>query len=221
MALVVWVFAGGGEAEVAGLIPFLQENFRGCKFERKTPAVSKPGSKPGRGSYGRTGRSLREQITQELPIALRYQPNECNLILVFDDLDCREPVKEKEEFLNTISAIPESHGVEKLISFAAPELEAWIIADWDNSVARHPDFRGRREGMRWWLSTQVNVPFDHPESFSEYDSDKDCCREKLSKALIDSTVLDEFGSDSIRYSKGLHTPNLLQNTKMPFISGTI
>ena len=50
MAVVVWVFAGGGESEVRGLIPFLEQNFSNCKFERKTPARQKPGPKPGKGN---------------------------------------------------------------------------------------------------------------------------------------------------------------------------
>jgi len=69
-----------------------------------------------------------------------------------------------------------------------PEIEAWIIADWNNSIAKHPDFRGRHERMRWWLSTQRKVSFENPESFSEYDSKRDCCREKLSDDLIESSV---------------------------------
>ncbi len=44
--MVVWVFAGGGEAEVRGLIPFLEKNFPGCSFKRKTPINQKPGPKP-------------------------------------------------------------------------------------------------------------------------------------------------------------------------------
>ncbi|MDD1428476.1 hypothetical protein MEO94_29330 [Dolichospermum sp. ST_sed9] len=122
--MVVWVFAGGGEAEVRGLIPFLEQNFPGCKFERKTPVLQKPGPKPGKVSgYGKTGKSL----------------------------------------------------------------------------IRH-------ERMRWWLSTQRNIPFDNPESFSEYDPTRDCCQEKLSEALIESSILKE---SEARFSKGSHTPLLL------------
>ena len=54
-----------------------------------------------------------------------------------------------------------------------------------------------------------NIPFDSPESFSEYDQQRDCCREKLSEAIIESSVLDEFDSNVTRFSKGLHTPLLL------------
>lgn len=221
MAVVVWVFAGGGEAEVRGLIPFLEQNFPGCKFERKTPVLQKPGPKPGKVSgYGKTGKSLIAQISKELPIALKNEPNKCELILVFDDLDCRDTDTEKyknmdrekildairEQYSAAISKIPECDNINKLISFAAPELESWIIADWDNTIAKHPDFRNRHERMRWWLSTQRNIPFDNPESFSEYDPTRDCCQEKLSEALIESSILKE---SEARFSKGSHTPLLL------------
>ncbi|WP_017741607.1 hypothetical protein [Scytonema hofmannii] len=108
-----------------------------------------------------------------------------------------------------ISKIPESAKITQFVGFAAPELESWIIADWNNSIARHSDFRDRHQRMRWWLSTQRNIPFDCPESFSEYNPERDCCHEKLSEALIESSVLDEFEPSETRFSKGLHTPLLL------------
>jgi hypothetical protein len=212
MAVVVWVFAGGGEAEVRGLIPFLEKNFPGCQFERKTPARIKPGPKPGKVTgYGKTGKSLIEQITQELPIALQSEPKKCDLILVFDDLDCRDVNSQREKFISAISKINESHDIPQYIAFAAPELESWMIGDWDNTIAKHPDFRGRHEKMRWWLSTQKNIPFDDPESFSKYDQDRDCCQDKLSQLIVDSSISLELNFDiqSVRFSKGLHTPLLL------------
>ena len=209
--MVVWVYSGGGEAEVRGFFPFLEKTFPGCRFERKTPVRDKPGPKPNKASgQGRTGKSLIEQIKQELPLALKVESNKCDLILVFDDLDCRDSETQKLKILSEISKIPECADIEKFVGFAAPEIEAWIIADWNNSIAKHSDFRGRHERMRWWLSTQIKVPFDSPESFSEYDSKRDCCREKLSQALIDSSVQDEVDRDKARFSKGLHTPLLLR-----------
>ncbi|MDB9336529.1 DUF4276 family protein [Nodularia spumigena CS-590/01] len=210
MAVVIWVFAGGGEAEVRGLIPFLEKSFPGYQFERKTPVRNKPGPKANKvNSYGKTGKSLIEQIRRELPIALKYEPNSCDLILIFDDLDCRNPMEQKEKILAAILTIPESSNIKKIVGFAAPELEAWIIADWSNSVAKHPDFKGRHQRMCQWLSTEKSIPFDTPESFSEYDNERDCCLEKLSQALVDSSVIAEFDSSSTRFSKGLHTPALL------------
>jgi hypothetical protein len=177
MAVVVWVYSGGGEAEVRGFFPFLDKTFPGCRFERKTPVSRKPGPKFNKPSgQGRTGKSLIEQIKEELPLALKAEPNKCDLILVFDDLDCRDAQEEKRKILeDEIPKILECADIQKIVGFAAPEIEAWIIADWNNSIAKHPDFRGRHERMRWWLSTQKKVPFDNPESFSEYDSKTDCC----------------------------------------------
>ncbi|MEG4500547.1 DUF4276 family protein [Microcoleus sp. F10-C6] len=212
MAVVVWVFSGGGEAEVRGFFPFLEKTFPGCRFERKTPVRQKPGPKANKASsYGRTGKSLIEQIKQELPIALKAEPNKCDLILVFDDLDCRDSQIQKSKILTELSKIPECADIEKIVGFAAPEIEAWVIADWDNSIAKHSDFRGRHERMRWWLSKEKNVRFTIPESFSEYDSDKDSCREKLSEVLIASTIVEhESNFDKARFSKGVHTPLLLR-----------
>lgn len=212
MAVVVWVFSGGGQAEVRGFFPFLEKTFPGCIFIRKTPARQKPGPRANQaGSYGRTGKSLIEQIKKELPIALKAEPNKCDLILVFDDLDCRDSQIQKSKILTELSKIPECADIEKFVGFAAPEIEAWIIADWNNSIAKNSDFRGKRhERMRWWLSTKIKVPFDSPESFSEYDSDKDSCREKLSDVLIASTIVEhESNLDKKRFSKGDHTPLLL------------
>lgn len=211
MAVVVWVFSGGGQAEVRGFLPFLEKTFPGCRFERKTPVRQKPGPKANNaGSYGRTGKSLIEQIKQELPIALKAEPNKCDLILVFDDLDCRDSQTQKSKILTELSKIPECADIEKFVGFAAPEIEAWIIADWNNSIAKNSDFRDRHERMRWWMSTEKKVPFDSPESFSEYDREKDCCREKLSEGLIESSVY-QAARNNTRFSKGLHTPLLLMS----------
>ena len=144
-----------------------------------------------------------------MPIALKAEPNKCDLILVFDDLDCRDSQSQKSKILSEISKIPECADIEKFVGFVAPEIEAWIIADWNNSIAKNSDFRGRQERMRWWLSAEKNVPFDSPESFSEYDREKDCCREKLSEALIESSVY-QAERHNTRFSKGLHTPLLLR-----------
>jgi len=102
--VVVWIFAGGGEAEIRGLVNFFRKHFINCEFERKTPIRPKPVPqkvKKKRHALGQTGESLAKQI-----------------------------------------------------GFAAPELEAWIIADWDNTIAKLRDFRQSHLAMQWWLSTQ-------------------------------------------------------------------
>ncbi|NEP44205.1 MAG: hypothetical protein F6K35_35280, partial [Okeania sp. SIO2H7] len=114
--MVVWVFAGGGEAEIRGLIPFLRKNFPGCSFIRQTPARNKPGSKPNKEvDRGITGKSLINRISKRLPQALKLRQSEVHLILVLDDLDCRDPVEQKNKILAAIAKIPEAVNLEKCV----------------------------------------------------------------------------------------------------------
>ncbi len=204
MAVVVWLFAGGGESEIRGLFPFLERNFP-CDFQRKTPIRQKPGPRPSRPieGLGRTGRSLAKQIELQLDSALSSGDN-CELILVVDDLDCHDRAQRERLFLDFIEKFEGATGIQRLIGFAVPELEAWIIADWNNTIAKDVDFRNCQRGMQRWLSTQRNVSFETPETFSTYDSDRDSCAEKLSDAIVEAAF-----ESSQRYSKAIHTPRLL------------
>lgn len=209
--MVVWLFAGGGEAEVRGLVPFFQKHFETCTFRRMTPVFRRPGPRPGLRSrgYGRTGKSLVSEIKERLPVALS-KGESCDAILVMDDLDCRDHEEQKSHFTEAIAAAVNCDAVDVHIGFAAPELESWIIADWDHSVARHPDFRMRHERMRYWLSSVKNVSFRDPESYGVYDPERDCCDNKLSDAIIESSTEDQSDRMYRRYSKAIHTPALLQ-----------
>jgi len=211
--MVVWLFAGGGEAEVRGLVPFLVRTFDGCVFKRQTPVRRKPGPRPSVQhhqpvGHGRTGQSLAVEIKERLKIALSIGEC-CNLILVLDDLDCRDACQQERMFLHALDEVQDCQHIDRLVGFAAPELEAWIITDWDNSFARHPDFRGRHERMRWWLSTQKSIRFDAPESYGVYDPERDTCVEKLSDAIIESSIAAPQDRQHQRFSKTTHTPALL------------
>lgn len=201
--MVVWVFAGGGHAEVKGLVPFLNKQFSG-DFQRKTPIRIKPGPKAQPG-YGYTRQSLEQQISEQMMAA--FQRGEtCDLILVMDDLDCHDAGRQEAKFLAVIDRILDAKSIERLVGFAAPELEAWIVADWDNTLGKHVDFRHNQQAMKWWLSQTRHVPFDAPESFSVYVKERDACADKLSEAIIDAAL--EVGAT--RYSKAIHTPLFLE-----------
>jgi len=208
--MVIWLFAGGGESEAEGLVPFLEQRFPTCRFERKTPVRRKPGAKPKPGvEYGRTGRSLEAQIKQQLQKALANK-TAGDLILVIDDLDCRDYLKQQQRFFEVIDSVVSAKNIKRIIGFAVPEVEAWLIADWEETLAKHVDFRGCHEALRWWLShkkQEQQVLFEAPESFSQYDAQRDCCEIKLSKALIEAT---EVKSCKKIFSKGIHTPLLLR-----------
>jgi len=209
--MVIWLFAGGGEAEVRGLVPFLEKHFADCRFDRMTPIIRKPGPRPGKSfpGYGKTGKSLVTEIREQLSTALS-KGNKCDLILVMDDLDCRDWNRQREIFESAVKSVEGTDDIDRFIGFAAPELESWIIADWDHSVGDHQDFRRRQERMRYWLVTEKKIPFDAPESFGTYDAQRDCCDSKLSEAIIESTMIQEEDEKLARYSKGTHTPLLLQ-----------
>ncbi|MFM7579209.1 MAG: hypothetical protein ACKO5Q_20030, partial [Microcystaceae cyanobacterium] len=191
--MVIWVFAGGGETEASGLIKFLQRLFPDYVFIRYTPFDStKKGAKPNKKStFGITNVSLIQSIQTYLPKAFKNEKHLPNLILVIDDLDCCNLENQRQKFLNCISSIPKTNNIDRYIAFAAPEIEAWLIADWDHTLAKSEKFRGRHERMRHWLSTQKKVPFDQPESFGEYDPGTKACKEKLSSLLIEASSQEE------------------------------
>jgi len=213
--MVVWLFAGGGESEIQGLVPFLRKNFPECEFERYTPVAPKKGPKPGKPIHalGKTGKNLSKQIKYQLSNALRY--GSCDCILVIDDLDCRDVEKQNRAFSEAIDCVPGGKGMNRVIGFASPEIESWLIADWDHTFAKHSDFRGYHERLRYVLSHEFSVAFDDPESFSEYDGTKDACKEKLSETIVRG--IEYLGSNSnvpaVPYKKGIHTPVLLINAQ--------
>ena len=219
--MVIWVFSGGGPAEARGLIPFLQKQFPQHVFQRKMPVGFKrnplkpPTLNKGNpekyqarqrtSGSGATGKSLAEQVRKRLSDSLKYgEP--CDLILIFDDLDCRDANVQIEQFNAIIDSVGAPKQIKRIIGFAAPELESWIIADWDHVISQYAKFKSSRIQMKLWLRDGAHVPFDIPEEFSLYDSAKDSCQEKLSKAIQDcaNIVAQEY------YSKDTDTSNLIK-----------
>ena len=75
----------------------------------------------------------------------------CDLILIFDDLDyppqgindptefCQQKSQEFAALLNQVwKNNPNIPPVNHIIGFAKPELESWVIADWDQTLAKDP-----------------------------------------------------------------------------------
>jgi hypothetical protein len=126
--VVVWVFAGGGETEVAGLIKFLQKLFPNYLFTRYTPFDStKKGAKSNRKStLGANNTSLIQAIQKYLPLAFLNEKHKPDLILVIDDLDCGDLNYQRQQFLNCIANIDKTENIDRYIAFAAPEIESKI-----------------------------------------------------------------------------------------------
>lgn len=216
--MVIWLFAGGGQAEigtsagrVGGLVNFFTKHYPNCQFKRKTPVrrtlAPKANKKPH--AHGKTGESLAQEIRERLELSLRYE-SPCDVILVIDDLDCRDLDQCRERLLRAVDSVSEAEQIDRYVGFAAPELEAWLIADWDHSFGEHPDYRGERQaGMRHWLRNDGEVPFRDPETFGDYDPERDSCSRKLSNLIIESTVQGSHNEGRDRYSKSTHTPGML------------
>ncbi|MEB3311751.1 MAG: DUF4276 family protein [Snowella sp.] len=208
--MIVWIFSGGGETECYGLKKFLESLFPSYVFKQYTPFDStKKGAKPNKKStFGITNKSLIESIKKYLPIAFLKENEKPNLILVVDDLDCCNLEEQRQKFLDCIDKIPNTENVNRYIAFAAPEIEAWIMADWEHTLAKAEKFRARHERMRWWLSSKRQFPFDQPESFGKYDRDKKACKEKLSELLIEASS-QQPEDQGKEYKKGVDSPELL------------
>lgn len=221
--MVIWLFAGGGESElgeregnIRGIVHFFAKHFPDFDFHRITPVRNKRTPdrvKPNAAidALGKTGDAFVKQIKAKLEDKIKYQSLP-DAILILDDLDCSCHVEKKSLFDNTVNQAGNGAFKEtrRIIGFAAPELEAWVIADWENTIAKHIDFRENDKAMQHWLSNN-GVSFDTPETFSFYDESKNSCHDKLSDLLIESSIQ----KNQTAYSKAKHTPFLLHDSLKP------
>jgi hypothetical protein len=216
--MVVWVFSGGGEAEVRGFLPFLSETFPSLQFDRRFPCGIKEHPKKLRrygsdesykraqidNARGATGDSLCTQIQKRLADAIQYE-RACDLILVFDDLDCKDSTSQCELFIKSIENVFQDKNINLpyLIAFSAPEIEAWIIADWDNIILQHPTFGARSSDIKYRLSKR-GIDFTNPEIFSTLNQARNACEEKISEVIQDCCLPVEY------YSKDTDSSALLK-----------
>lgn len=224
--MVIWLFAGGGEAElgnresnIQGIVNFFEKHLPDLTFVRITPVRNKRPPHRVNPNYainalGKTGDSFIKQITAKLEDAIRYRNPLCDAILVLDDLDCACHTNRTQLFDNAINqaSAGQFQEINRIIGFASPELESWIIADWDNTIAVHIDFRENQHAMRTWL-VENNLSFENPESFSSLNQKGDACKEKLSELLIESSRQN----NQTVYSKSQHTPLLLYDSLIPSV----
>ncbi|MCX7095809.1 MAG: hypothetical protein NTY50_20515 [Methylobacter sp.] len=222
--MVIWLLAGGGESElgeregeIRGIVHFFEKHFPDFTFHRITPVRNKRTPdrvKPNAAinALGKTGDAFVKQIKAKLEDKIKYQSLP-DAILILDDLDCSCHVEKKSLFDNTVNQAGNGafKEIQRIIGFAAPELEAWVIADWDNTIARHIDFRQNHKAMQHWLNDKA-VSFDRPETFSFYDQSKNSCHDKLSALLIESS---QQHINQTVYSKAKHTPFLLHQSLKP------
>ncbi|MCF8096169.1 MAG: DUF4276 family protein [Desulfobacteraceae bacterium] len=182
-----------------------------CRFDRKTPVKYKPAGKPGKEppSHGKTGTSLVKEIRKRLLESLQ-KDDSCAAVFIVDDLDCRPPENARQSLRRVVNDCLDTGCTPVCIGFAAPELEAWLIADWENTLQSHPDFRSRASRMNYLLSSQFAVPMHAPESFGKLDEKSGSCRHKLSDDLIEASVRAAQSPAAAEFNKARHTPEMLR-----------
>ncbi len=189
----------------------LKKHFSGIHFDRKTPVKQKPVGKPGKRSptsHGKTGKSLVREVRERLQLSLKRE-NPCDLILILDDLDCRDSGKMTQLMTRAVSGCLAELELPLCTGFAAPEIETWIISDWQNTFAAHPVFSGNREkAMQYQLSHAYGLDFTRPESFGTYDPQRDSCDQKLSACIAEASIR-AASSGETPFSKARHTPEML------------
>ena len=218
LALVVWVYAGGGQAEF-GVVPFLQQHFPSVTFRRRLPERKKKGPRPGVAiAYGATGQSLAQEIIRSLS---NHGQDEADVVFVLDDADCDDPTTKTTALRQAVEkglaeATRNGHAVRPasvVVGLAVPELEAWLLADWNNTFAkRHSNCH---HALRFALS-QAGVDLGNVEAF-------DCRCETPAYRKISEVLQEGFNAccpSGVRYSKDTDTRALLANVDPARVSQT-
>jgi hypothetical protein len=205
--VIVWVYAGGGQAEI-GIIPWLQQHFPGVRFERRMPQIRKPGPRPGvmaqHQVVGHTGRDLEGNIRRN--IEQYWTKNAAHTLLLLDDTDCEIPLNRSQSLEKAVTGVIAAEELPCIvIALAVPELEAWLLADWHNTFEK--DYRRCHVQMRDVLRTE-GVDFAKLEEF-------DCRCGTPEYRKISETLRNAFEvccGTSPGYSKDTDTRRLLLQT---------
>ncbi|MBF0108038.1 MAG: hypothetical protein HQL76_02525 [Magnetococcales bacterium] len=206
--MVAWLMAGGGYSELRMPL-FLQKHFPSCRFERqlpirqRSPLPYKAGEKGSLSGLGRTGKSFIPQLRERLQELLQRSDHRPDFLFILDDLDCRDHKLAQGAIETVLSEM--NCDLDCIVGFAAPEVEAWLVADWDGTFGRCSKFKGHHVAMRYTLATR-GINFEHPEQFSSMDDSTGSCRDKLSQWL-DDAHLQYFSKG--HFSKKEDTPELL------------
>ncbi len=213
--MLVWVFAGGGQSEIEGLLPYLRSEFPNCDFKRVTPVNNKDGRKPNkqqekfkkeRSPQGLSGKSLLKEIENKLNDKFRFNDPICDLILIFDDLDYPPKNSDNSEnysqqrhqkFVALLQQVqkkyPKIPVINYVVGFAKPELESWVIANWFQTVDKDPDFRKKSKQIHRLLSKGYNVLSDSPEDFGLDRELESNCKKLSNQYKISFDSPEDFG----------------------------
>ena len=200
-------FCTAGYTETGGMHAFLQKIAPDVEWQRCFPAVSKPAPKIGRPHAepherhaGATGRRLIDAMLAQLREHVHGAACNVDFVLLIDDADCRfadanDPSAEQVTWANELAQrVRDAAGKPDLEFYALlawPEIEAWLLADWDNGFAMQ--YRQVAPSLRQHMATCVLSPhtWQEVEQFGG-GLKAGSCAHKLS-ARIQQSFVDPTG----------------------------
>lgn len=192
-------FSAAGYTETGGLQEFLRKLRPDVDWVRCFPAVDKPAPKIGRrapapraGEAGTTGKRLVNAMLERL--REHYAGDRCpfDFVLLVDDLDCRLGDEDGAlaGWTREVSARVRDAAERELILYvlaASPEIEAWMLADWEEGFGR--EYRGigvpLRRHVQDCLLGPIELGWDSVEDYGGRRIGAGCER-KLSDDLRDA-----------------------------------
>jgi len=225
-------FCTAGYTEMGGIKQFLAKIRADVEWERCFPAVEKPAPKlnrpfpePRREDSGATGQDLVDRMLERLR---KYHSGiQCNLdiVLLIDDADCRfkdSPGSFSRWVARCRERVREAtqkEAVEFVALLASPEIEAWLLTDWEEGFGR--EYHGLEPLLLHHL--EANLLGTRPwAAIEDYGGQATggSCEEKLSEDiqkafsdLIAAALAGSIDEATCFYSKAVHGPRMLQRIR--------
>jgi hypothetical protein len=222
-----------GGVEPAAIGAFLSKISAGIEWTRAYPAVEKPGPKPGRARTsfkeptdgGVTGAALINKMRERLEKYYRGNACDIDVVVLIDDADCRfledgallRWTSDRERDVRAWTERPELRFVALI---ASPEIEAWLLADWEEGFGREYSAIHVPLGRALERDLLGARPWERVEDFGgPYDPQKGSCTRKLSDEV--NKVLGELAMQkggpvdrrTYTYSKGEQGPDMLRRVR--------
>lgn len=217
----VGYFCTGGHTETGGIEQFLQKINPRVRWGKCLPATLKPPKfKRGldarilaRDDEGDTGEALLNKMIERL----QQHGFDYDYLLVIDDADCRFNEGSTETFesfhAKWQAKIDETLGrhVPFYVLFASPEVEGWLLADWDNSFKKEYPSRDypqvEHELFRYIQSDILGEQYrEDIENFGGALL-RGACTIKISTQIQNAFVAEELGSILLQYPKLRYNKN--------------
>ena len=213
----VGYFCTGGYTEIGSIQGFLERINKNIKFVRCFPIANKVclkrgrmASTPVRSQNGITGDNLVNEMKQKL---IHLDSKLFDLFLLIDDMDCRfkkdgapsfdEWVRDLKQQISAIIGTEVSF--EALL--ASPEIEAWFLADWNNTFAS--EYRYIKDHLRYLISkSDIDEFIDNIEEYGGTYLNGSCSI-KLSNRIQEILLSESTPRNQYLYSKRIHGVGML------------